>query len=903
MEPTATATGTAGTPPNPPTRPSRPVSAISVTSSSAASTSTSPAPSLSGRDRVPISERLSSVVKQAIETPPSPATPTTAAATTVTQPALTNTQADPALEPSRGGNDSMPAAAAATSTPASPTAAAMTSPLPPLDDPASITPELVNDLRIQLSQSSLRESQLQRAVNALEEELGRAQSHAVAFESALAEMSKLRERMEHMSTQLRHEEERNHEMEVSRRAIDAEYESLSVSLFDQANNMVKEQSMLRAHAERRAFMAETRLRDAEGVVESLRIELAGLKRLLEDDDGIASDADGAAAETANGPPSTTQVARPPNTAGEEWQSDALPITLVPPTLIAAATPTALVTGTADTLAIPPSPQPVPTSRRGSAIAAAPLTTTATPTLHPHLASEFHTFLTTLFAPTGRHTNYLTAADRENALYRTKFMERLFEEDVKPTLAFPAISWLQKKSLAGAVSSNALAIMPRRTPILVKRKPKTGGGSTALRSAAKSLLPALQSFGSAGVAGFAVPGGPLVPPAPSSSGYSPTGSPTTHATSLFAGEHEHENDEPLEYAPDTCECWGCGTPIVNLAPLTVVALSDADTPRPVCKLCRGKLVAVCQMFAYLRRLAAGIVPRTRLMGAGHVRSGSDAGAESDGGRSREGTNEAGDQQQQQQPSQAQDKFSTAALFQRFSTVTASLSSRYGAQSPAPTANTPASALEPATNGGATTSGTGGDASPSTASTSLPSSLSAFSASLFGGGISSSSSSAAGVARDPSPSGGNGRNSPVQPQPAQPQVHVDLEPTVPLTPEFVGALWSDLCRLRQRMFMARLAIPLPGNEDLFEGHEVVERVVKARDEAASRAAEAAGADQVPVPAAPLGGGPSKIEGSGRDEQLKDGSTKDPGSIAAPVKPEQQQLQQQQVKVVVEEAKASE
>ncbi|KAI9183712.1 hypothetical protein H9P43_004630 [Blastocladiella emersonii ATCC 22665] len=800
----------------------------------------------------------------------------------------------------------------------------------PTNEP--MTPERAAELRMQLQQAKLREAQLQRAVHALEEELGRAQSHAVAFDTAVDEMSRLRERMESMSQKLRLEEERNHEMEASRRMIDAEYESLSAVLFDQANNMVKEQNVLRAHAERRAFMAETRLRDAEGVVESLRVELAGLKRLLEERDEVAesvSDFDAASCHSNDAGSEHhhhhhhhhAAPAPPVNrTTGEEWQNDVFPMDLQAPPLASDNPAPTVVPAPEHDAAHPESAvahlvlTPPPAARRGSHVsvtgsgaAAAAAAATALATLHPLLATEFHKFLTILFAPTGRGANYLTLADRENALYRTKFMERLFDEDVKPTLSFPNISWLQKKTLAGAITANSIAITPRRTPILVRRKPKSSASSAAAATtlrAAKNLIPvALTSLsGVAAVASAASGAGVATPTtehatSPFTATAAAPSSPAPGATPAQQPEPvAAEPEEPLEYAPETLDCWGCGTTIINQAPLTVVSLSDTDTQRPVCKLCRAKLVAVCHVFAYLRRLGAGIVPTSKLRSGvramGHSRSGSTASAVSasesvvvvadtaaepvppvpavDEARVAEAVSEAtralGHERTPSTdstdssvtaplvppPAPAPHSVTpvsattaTSAFFQRLSSVTSGLSSRIAAASAGhPTVETGTASPAPGAAAAAGSAGTSPTtAAPAAVSAAAPATAASASSSPMASVLSLSGGSSLAYAlfggRENAGTPTTGRA--VSPGPSAPATAAAapeppaLEPTVKLSPDLVGALWADLCRLRQRMFLARLGVPCPGSEDLFDAHPLV--VAKVAENAAKAASKAA------------------------------------------------------------------
>ncbi|KNE57356.1 hypothetical protein AMAG_03075 [Allomyces macrogynus ATCC 38327] len=503
---------------------------------------------------------------------------------------------------------------------------------PPTDSGATSTssedglPLEVMALRNELRDAKLREAQLERAVLALEEELARSQSQSASFDRAMAEMRTLRSNMEDLAAKLRLEEERNHEMEAGKRLIDTEYESLSVQLFEQANALVKEERILRSHAERKTAVLEQRLAEANSIVESLRSELAALKDLMhqqeqsfeheiqvqqqqmiqhlqEDHDAadaaddlivpsdstsdsadapLVSDAAGTVVvERALSPTSRRTTSSPPvpdlhidlvsNSAreraaaksGEEWRSDAFPIQFVPPSL------------PGNSMA-PPSPGPRRSSYCG--VLPHPGAPTAVANLHSHLASEFRAFLTVLFSPVGKNAPYLTQENRENALYRTKFMERLFEEDVKPTINLPGLSWLQKKNLAGAVTAYTLSIQPRRKPVIKKKSKSTT--STLLLNGSKLV------FGSGNDAG------------------------TQHAHGAGPADAAAAavvQQETYEYTPDTIDCWGCGASIVNVAPLTVVTLGETDTPKPVCKLCRAKLVTVCQIFSYVRMVGNGILP--------------------------------------------------------------------------------------------------------------------------------------------------------------------------------------------------------------------------------------------------------------------------------------------------------
>ncbi|KAI9220328.1 hypothetical protein BC828DRAFT_425022 [Blastocladiella britannica] len=811
------------------------------------------------------------------------------------------------------------------------------------------TAEVVTELRVQLQQGRLREMQLQRAVDALETELGRAQSQSVAFHSAVREMSRLRENMADMTAQLREEEERNNEMETVRRAMDAEYESLSAVLFDQANNMVKEQSMLRAHAERRAFMAEQRQRDSEGVVESLRIEMAGLKQLLESatdaasthaalsdhDDGGGDDADFiadremAAAETVRA-----------TSAGEEWRTDAFPMEVVPPVLAQAPgadnTPTSYSALTVPGLSAPPA------HRRGSSVtsfdfgsgrrasvASVSAATAAVAALHPILATEFSKFLHVLFAPVGRGTHYLTVHDRENALYRTRFMERLFEEDIKPTLSFPALSWLQKKSVAGAVSSHTVAIMPRRTPILVKRKPKTSATSATASAAAakateaaKKWVPvALSTLGAAGAmsAAFSGPNASNSSSGTNSPAHGESPSTRLHSqyeplpSSALESQSEHPSappvpEEPAEYAPDTIDCWGCGTRLVNVPPLTVVSLSDSDTPKPVCKLCRGKLVAACHVFAYLRRLSAGIVPPTASSKPASARTHGRSASVTSGFSDATPTAVAGGGDGASLHGPADDALvsghgdvppvppipaimatpspyaptsttttTTSAFFSKLSSVTSNLSSRMAAAN----AGSSPSTSSTAGAGSSSVSATGTPPSTTTASVSASSSLAALGASFWGTSHDSVPSRGATPTSDAAggSSGATGSGSPPLGANAA-AAAASLEPTIPLTPELVGALWADLCRLRQRMFLARLAVSYAGNADLFDSHPIVHRAVETRDtKPAVVAAAAAAADHSTAVA---------VTSTSVPEAMVPSAERPPSVVVVPTSPEMAEAQ---------------
>ncbi|KAJ3365951.1 Cell cycle checkpoint protein rad17 [Allomyces javanicus] len=790
-------------------------------------------------------------------------------------------------------------------------------------------------LRLELRDAKLREAQLERAVLALEEELARSQSQSASFDRAMAEMRTLRSNMEDLAAKLRLEEERNHEMEAGKRLIDTEYESLSVQLFEQANALVKEERILRSHAERKTAVLEQRLAEANSIVESLRSELAALKDLMhqqeqsfeheiqvqqqqmiqhlqEDHDA----ADAAAAEdmivpsdstsdSADAPlvvdaagnavaeralsPTSRRTTSPPvpdlhidlvsssareraaAKSGEEWRSDAFPIQFVPPNL------------PGGTMA-PPSPGPRRSSYCG--VLPHPGAPTAVANLHSHLASEFRAFLTVLFSPVGKNAPYLTQENRENALYRTKFMERLFEEDVKPTINLPGLSWLQKKNLAGAVTAYTLSIQPRRKPVIKKKSKSTT--STLLLNGSKLV------FGSG----------------------NDTGTLHAHgAGPADAAAASVVQQETYEYTPDTIDCWGCGASIVNVAPLTVVTLGETDTPKPVCKLCRAKLVTVCQIFSYVRMVGNGILPPaatnpnmvvplvldpppkpdhvrrgstssaptlsptagthprrgkntsisslasvlsggwpTRVSGAAAddagssapvpaaaaahapapaaaaapsaaaaavaassaatpapASDGSDVGVGGDAASGAGGPAASGGHAAAIAPAPTTNNLTTSAFFQRtsslfssaFSSYTSSRSANNSTPTPGATANAANDQDTGSETGAPTAAAATGTvtpplalAAPTPAAAGTPAQPLNSLMSLFGGsaGASTAASPASHAIED-----------------ATPAAVDEAKLSVQLTAQLVGAVWADLCRLRQRMFFARLGVSVPGDEE--------------------------------------------------------------------------------------------
>ncbi|KNE66088.1 hypothetical protein AMAG_19336 [Allomyces macrogynus ATCC 38327] len=781
---------------------------------------------------------------------------------------------------------------------------------PPTDSGATSTssedglPLEVMALRLELRDAKLREAQLERAVLALEEELARSQSQSASFDWAMAEMRTLRSNMEDLAAKLRLEEERNHEMEAGKRLIDTEYESLSVQLFEQANALVKEERILRSHAERKTAVLEQRLADANSIVAALRSELAALKDLMhqqeqsfeheiqvqqqqmiqhlqEDHDAadaavaedlivpsdstsdsadapLAPDAAGNAVAERALSPTSRRTTSPPvpdlhidlvsNSAreraaaksGEEWRSDAFPIHFVPPSL-----PSAMA---------PPSPGP----RRSSYCGVLP---------HPG-------------APTA-NAPYLTQENRENALYRTKFMERLFEEDVKPTINLPGLSWLQKKNLAGAVTAYTLSIQPRRKPVIKKKSKSTT--STLLLNGSKLV------FGSG----------------------SDVGTPHAHgAGPADAAAAAVVQQETYEYTPDTIDCWGCGASIVNVAPLTVVTLGETDTPKPVCKLCRAKLVTVCQIFSYVRMVGNGILPPAATNPnmpvplvldpppkPDHMRRGSTSSvptlSPTAGTHPRRGKNTSisslasvlsGGWPTRVSGAAADDAGSSAPV------AAAASASAPAAAAPAAAAAVAASAATPTPASDGSDVGVVGDAAsvvladpagerwpcrlrfaPAPTTNLSTSAFFQRTSSLFSSAFSSYTSSRSANNSTPTPGANAATNdqdagsetgapsaaaatgtvtpplalaaptpaaagTPAQPlnslmslfggsagasTAASPAAHAieDATPaavdeaklTVQLTAQLVGAVWADLCRLRQRMFFARLGVSVPGDEE--------------------------------------------------------------------------------------------
>ncbi|KAJ3371145.1 hypothetical protein GGF31_003568 [Allomyces arbusculus] len=806
---------------------------------------------------------------------------------------------------------------------------------PPTDSAATSTssedglPLEVMALRNELRDTKLREAQLERAVLALEEELARSQSQSASFDRAMAEMRTLRSNMEDLAAKLRLEEERNHEMEAGKRLIDTEYESLSVQLFEQANALVKEERILRSHAERKTAVLEQRLVEANSIVESLRSELAALKDLMHqqeqsfeheiqvqqqqmiqhlqedhdaaeaaavDDlivpsDSTSDSADAPLVADAAGPtvaeralsPTSRRTTSPPvpdlhidlvsNSAreraaaksGEEWRSDAFPIQFVPPSMPAG-------------MMAPPSPGPRRSSYCG--VLPHPGAPTAVANLHSHLASEFRAFLTVLFSPVGKNAPYLTQENRENALYRTKFMERLFEEDVKPTINLPGLSWLQKKNLAGAVTAYTLSIQPRRKPVIKKKSKSTT--STLLLNGSKLV------FGSG----------------------NDTGTPHAHgAGPADAAAAAVVQQETYEYTPETIDCWGCGASIVNVAPLTVVTLGETDTPKPVCKLCRAKLVTVCQIFSYVRMVGNGILPPAATNPnmpvplvldpppkPDHMRRGSTSSvptlSPTAGTHPRRGKNTSISSLASVLSGGWPTRVSGAAADDAGPSVPVAAAAHAPAPAAAPSAAAAAVAASSAATpapasdgsdvgvGGDAASGAGGPAAsgghaaaiaPAPTTNLTTSAFFQRTSSLFSSAFSSYTSSRSVNNSTPTPGANANANdqdagsetgappaaavsgsvtpplalvaptpaaagAPAQPlnslmslfggsagasSAASPASHAieDATPaavdeaklTVQLTAQLVGAVWADLCRLRQRMFFARLGVSVPGDEE--------------------------------------------------------------------------------------------
>ncbi|KAL7749734.1 hypothetical protein RI367_004963 [Sorochytrium milnesiophthora] len=502
------------------------------------------------------------------------------------------------------------------------------------------------------------------------------------------ELKDMRHQLERLAERLRNEQERNQEMENTKRLIDSEYESLSVQLFEQANLLVKQERVQRSQAEKRAVQLEQRLHDSDVVVDSLQSQLAELKQLLlqkeeeeadaHDDDDDGNDEEGEAdadvddddhhdglramspsgeAATAATPvtsplqaefPSaqTTAASTPvrdggkmhsrrtsessrsgvprgrrgskPRLAGDGWKADVFPMVLGEATAASAVIPPMpplVHHHSTDSYGSTPRRQSTPKLGAGAngsldSDGKLPRSSSTGPigargrrasSQHPsaipqwaHFALGPHEYDFTMFIrmvltpPTPENTAFTTMAQKEATVNSARYMRRIYTEDIEPTLNFENPTWLQKKKLMSAVTSHQLVITTKHTP-LARPPPK----ATRKFSVASALVGGSLSLNSSNVTS--------------------SNSSTSLSSSDYGNGSAAALDASLETSTVPLRCFGCSLTVRNEPPLYTIRLAEGEDDRIVCEGCHSRLLAVCQFYSYIRMLVVGVVPAVAVDG--------------------------------------------------------------------------------------------------------------------------------------------------------------------------------------------------------------------------------------------------------------------------------------------------
>jgi hypothetical protein len=379
---------------------------------------------------------------------------------------------------------------------------------------------------------------LEKNIKGLKIELDQVYANESNLKQSKVEMKLLRSRLDDLTFQLKEEKEKNIEIENAKCLLDKEYESLSVQLFEQANSLVKEERMLRAHSERKMLKLEAKYIRALQIIQKLKCNqtiegMEGFEDILEVTSGLVltKEQEELIREPCHLCDNDTLDSKPskPDSSRENE--------------ICTIIPSFSFASSEEMIKVPFSQ-----------------------------SLEFQSFLQILFTQIGSTSGYISLEQRYNALFETKYLVRIFEDDVKPTINLSNLSWFQKKVLAGAIVANRISI------VLYKLQSSFEQGHVAAPRilTAKPFFSAMQA-----------------------------------RMQDECVNHDRLTSLQRTVSVDTETdnfCWGCAS-ATGKYPKGGFAIQLDDDPalKPICPTCRNKILCSSALFSYIRMINEGNLP--------------------------------------------------------------------------------------------------------------------------------------------------------------------------------------------------------------------------------------------------------------------------------------------------------
>lgn len=288
-------------------------------------------------------------------------------------------------------------------------------------------------------------------------------------------------RNEKLSVDLEETKKQKEQISQEKRKLDAEVEGLTASLFDEANKMVASANEQRELTEKKNQQLREQIKDGEAVIASQIEQLAELKSLMQQ---LGSDHRKELADSPNMTPASPQVPKDENLVRLLEAMNLSPVT--PDHPVVTPSPSTQLThlikpqcrtdipcyddfkhmlSTSNPRSHTPSHAP---SRAGSgsygSLAGLGLGyNSQNNSSSPNLSTQASTS-SKLAASPGLPGSFSPAPDVKGPapLKDTRFFKRIMVEDIEPTLRLdisPQISWLQRRSILGAVSESTLIVEP------------------------------------------------------------------------------------------------------------------------------------------------------------------------------------------------------------------------------------------------------------------------------------------------------------------------------------------------------------------------------------------------------------------------------------------------------------